>query len=59
MCKNEKKRKETTKCNCVIERIKRKKKQPIDKIFFRPESHLTNYSKSFGNLLKQSNFKKF
>ena len=39
--------------------IKRKKKEPIDKIFFRPENHLTNYSKSFGTLLEQSKYKKF
>ena len=38
--------------------IKRKKKEPIDKIFFRPENHLTNYSKSFGTLLEQSKVKK-
>ena len=59
MCKDKKKKGKDCKCKCVIERNRRKKKEPIDKIFFRPENHLTNYSKSFGTLLEQSKYKKF
>ena len=59
MCKDKKKKGKDCKCKCVIEKSKRKKKEPIDKIFFRPENHLTNYCKSFGTLLEQSKHKKF
>ena len=38
---------------------KKEKKQPIDKIFFRPEKHLNDYSKSLGTLLEESKYKKF
>ena len=59
MCKDKKKKGNDCKCKCVIEKHKRKKKEPIDKVFFRPESHLINYSKSFGTVLEQSKYKKF
>ena len=59
MCKNKNKGNEKKQCSCVIEKRKKKKKEPIDKIFFRPESHLTNYSKSFGNVLEQGKIRKY
>ena len=58
MCRNKKKKDKECKCKCVIERPRRKKKEPIDKIIFRPEKHLNDYSKSFVTLLEQSKVKK-
>jgi hypothetical protein len=59
MCRNKKKKDKECKCKCVIERPRRKKKEPIDKIFFRPEKHLNDYSKSLGTLLEESKYKTF